>query len=164
MTSGTEQCEELFCEKDARWIFEGRACEPTPLCDDHAIEFPNHRLRRADDGLRADGGVKKKQPKPAQPVSRNLDYVRDHEGLLGLPLLCWECGDDVSSKGHEMVLLSDGYPVCRDCSDHADEVVSTSLHYGYPNNNVGLDLDEATRWYEIEDRLPVADLGGERDV
>jgi hypothetical protein len=104
--------------------------------------------------LATDGGQPAEDGRAIEQAgSRGIEFIRDSEDLLAVPMQCWGCGGEVDQK--RMILLSEGRPVCRGCSEEADEVVDADLHIGYPNNNVDLDLDESTRWLEIEERLPV---------
>ena len=97
----------------------------------------------------------------AETNSRELEYVKDSEDLIGTQMLCWDCETNLATGAHRLKFLCDGHPVCRKHAAEADEIVTTSYHHGHPNNGVGVDLDGATNWLEIEDRMDVADFTGD---
>jgi hypothetical protein len=40
----TEQCDELCCEADADFVFTDSLGVETPVCEDHAVAFPDDML------------------------------------------------------------------------------------------------------------------------
>lgn len=42
---GFDQCEELFCSDRPEWLFTDSLGNQTPVCEEHAMEFPGDRLR-----------------------------------------------------------------------------------------------------------------------
>lgn len=81
--------------------------------------------------------------------SRELEQLRDDPEKVGLPALCWECGEDVETDNHAIIPRADGRPVCWEHAHLADELVTTELHTGYPDNNLGYDLEDSTTWREV---------------
>lgn len=109
---------------------------------DRPAEDAQLDAREVLDDLVTDGG---------REGSHGIDYIETDELLIPLPLRCRVCGGE-PDRNKGLIPLSDGEPVCQSgpCVYEADEVVYTEHHSGYPNNNVGLDLDSATRWLKIK--------------
>lgn len=58
VTERTEptNCENLFCDNEAEWVFTPDLGDETPVCNNCSYKFPREKLRYIDTGVTNDCG------------------------------------------------------------------------------------------------------------